>query len=60
MNTSEAGYLKQGKEWHQLFAMLRNNIPSFSLLNDKYQELLSVCDALGMPLDHTNHIHQSM
>jgi len=38
----------------------KNNIPLFLLLNDKYQELPSACDALGMPLDHINHIHQSM
>lgn len=51
---------KEGEKYGTTIFLAKNIIPLFLLLNDKYQELQSACDALGMPLDHINHIHQSM
>jgi len=52
--------IQKGENIAPPFFLAKNIIPLFLLLNDKYQELQSACDALGMPLDHINHIHQSM
>lgn len=58
ISVSILGIQKRGEMAPPLFP--KNIIPLFLLLNGKYQELQSACGALGMPLDHINHIHQSM